>query len=106
MGKIQQLNAILSALSAIYPKSTNVLKIIGTIVVLKKVLSVLCSLYKTWLRPKKNLIKRYGAKSWALVTGSSEGIGKSIAIELAKKGFNIVLSARTQSKLESAKKEI
>jgi dehydrogenase/reductase SDR family member 7B len=35
----------------------------------------------------------------AIVTGASSGIGKSIAIELAKKGVNIVISARNESKL-------
>jgi len=99
MGKIQQINGILSVVSALYPKSTNVLKIIGALLVLEKVLSVLVSIYKTCLRPRKNLLKRYGAGSWALVTGSSEGIGKAIASELARRGFNIVLSARTLSKL-------
>ena len=99
MGKLQQLNGILSVLSALYPKSTNALKIIGVIVVLRKVIALLTSIYKTCLRPRKNLAKRYGTGSWALVTGSSEGIGKAIAMELARSGFNIVLSARTQSKL-------
>ena len=99
MGKLKQLNTILGLLSAIYPKTTNALKVIGAILVLKKIISILISVYKTCLRPRKNFSKRYGAGSWALVTGSSEGIGKAIATELARQGFNIVLSARTQSKL-------
>lgn len=37
--------------------------------------------------------------AWALVTGSSEGIGKGIAEALAMKGFNIVLLSRNESKL-------
>lgn len=86
---------ILSAFSALYPTSANILKVIGLLLIFKKVISLLISLYKTALRPSKDLGKRYGRNTWALVTGSSEGIGKAIAFSLAKRGFNIILSART-----------
>lgn len=33
--------------------------------------------------PVKNLVKRYG-KSWALITGASQGIGKAFAQTLGK----------------------
>ena len=42
----------------------------------------------------------------AVITGSSRGIGKSIALELAKHGAYIVLNGRNQSRLESAKLEL
>ncbi len=79
METLNKANMIMSALSALYPKTSNGLKLIGIILVLKKVVSLLLSLYKTLIRPKKNLQKLYGRGSWALVTGSSEGIGKAIA---------------------------
>jgi len=46
--------------------------------------------------------KKYGAGqgSWALITGSSDGIGKAFAEELAKDGFNLFLVSRTESKLK------
>jgi 17beta-estradiol 17-dehydrogenase / very-long-chain 3-oxoacyl-CoA reductase len=40
-----------------------------------------------------------GEKSWALVTGSSDGIGKGIAHELCSHGFNVVLHGRNAEKL-------
>jgi len=49
--------------------------------------------------------RKYGAKSsqgssWAIITGSSDGIGKGFAEELAKDGFNLFLVSRTESKLK------
>lgn len=40
------------------------------------------------------------------MTGASDGIGKEYAIQLAQKGFNLVLISRTASKLETLAKEI
>lgn len=37
----------------------------------------------------------------ALVCGSSDGIGKAIAVEFAKSGANVILLARTENKLKS-----
>ena len=49
---------------------------------------------------KKQLNEKYGeGGQWALVTGASEGIGKSYALELAKAGFNIKICARSVDKL-------
>ena len=41
---------------------------------------------------------KYGP--WALVTGASDGIGKSMAEDLASRGLNVILVARRQSLLE------
>jgi 3-oxoacyl-[acyl-carrier protein] reductase len=42
----------------------------------------------------------------ALVTGGSEGIGKGIALALAKEGVDIAMCARRKEPLEAAAKEI
>lgn len=41
-----------------------------------------------------------------MVTGSTDGIGKEYAKQLAKRGINIVLIARNESKLIDVSKEI
>ena len=41
-----------------------------------------------------------------LITGATEGVGKVTALELAKKGFTIVVAARNANKAEALKKEI
>lgn len=44
---------------------------------------------------------------WAIVTGSTDGIGKAVAFELAKKhNMNIMLVSRTKTKLASVAAEI
>lgn len=52
--------------------------------------------------------KTYGAKTgkWAVITGASDGIGKEYALQLAKRGMNVVLISRTQSKLDALAEEI
>ena len=45
-------------------------------------------------------------KKTAIITGSSRGIGKEIAIILAKKSVNVVVCSRTQSEINSTVEEI
>jgi len=42
----------------------------------------------------------------AFVGGGSRGIGKAIALELAREGCDVVIASRTQSALDEAAKEI
>ena len=59
------------------------------------------------LQPQSTrLSQRYGAGSWALITGASDGLGKAFAQQLAEHGFNLVLVARTQSKLNRLQDEL
>jgi short-subunit dehydrogenase len=48
----------------------------------------------------------YDLNTWALVTGASDGIGKALAFDLAKRGLNVVLVARNKVKLEHVAQEI
>ena len=62
-------------------------------------------LFVAWFYRTKNLKKSYKA-SWALVTGSSSGIGKSFAKRLASQGLNVVLVSLDDELLESTHREL
>ncbi|XP_028414382.1 inactive hydroxysteroid dehydrogenase-like protein 1 isoform X2 [Dendronephthya gigantea] len=49
-------------------------------------------------------ITRFG--EWAVVTGCTDGIGKSYAKQLAAKGLNIILMSRSKEKLTSVAAEL
>lgn len=51
-----------------------------------------------------SLLKKYGP--WALITGSTDGIGRAYAFELAKRGINIVLVSRNEDRLKKTAEEI
>ena len=42
----------------------------------------------------------------ALITGASSGIGRDIAKELAKRGYDLIVVARTKEKLEELEESI
>ncbi|KAF8390561.1 hypothetical protein HHK36_025088 [Tetracentron sinense] len=70
---------------------------LGLLSVLKSSLAFLQWVYVVFLRPAKNL-KKYG--SWALVTGPTDGIGKSFTFQLAREGLNLILVGRNPDKLK------
>lgn len=76
---------------------------IGFISFFATFVTILKWIWVSFLRPPKNL-KDYG--SWAVITGSTDGIGKALAFELASKGLNIVLIGRNPSKLQDTSNEI
>ena len=51
-----------------------------------------------------NYKERFG--EWAVITGCTQGIGKGYAEQMAKRGMNIVLISRSQSKLEAVASEL
>lgn len=69
----------------------------------KKTFDAVSFIWVYFLRPSVNL-KKLG--KWAVVTGATDGIGKAMAKQLAKKGLNVVLISRTQSKLDMVAKEL
>uniref|UniRef100_A0A0E0PWP8 B-keto acyl reductase n=1 Tax=Oryza rufipogon TaxID=4529 RepID=A0A0E0PWP8_ORYRU len=49
-------------------------------------------------RQPKDLRSRYGA--WAVITGPTSGMGRAMALELARRGLNLVLVGRDPANLE------
>ncbi|KAH6809899.1 beta-ketoacyl reductase 1 [Perilla frutescens var. frutescens] len=76
---------------------------LGFLSLLKKLSSLLRWIFNLLLRPAKDL-RSYD--SWALVTGSTDGIGKAFAFKLAEKGLNLVLVSRNSLKLKRVSVEI
>lgn len=79
---------------------------LGTVLMAAKLLSV-CD----WLRIHflcRNDLTCYRARrgGWALVTGASAGIGEAFAWELARKGMNMVIVARSTKTLEALASEL
>ncbi|CAL5418812.1 unnamed protein product [Camellia sinensis] len=77
---------------------------LGFISLCSSIINLVKWVYTMFLRPPKNLKRSYG--SWAVITGSTDGIGKAIAMELASEGLNLVLVGRDSLKLESTSSEI
>ncbi|KAL4426395.1 hypothetical protein ABPG77_004689 [Micractinium sp. CCAP 211/92] len=106
VGEIPQLlEAQLRAMIAA-PAGATVLALGLVLVVLAALriaIGVIRFVYAYWLRPGRNL-KRYGA--WAVVTGATDGIGKAYCKQLARKGLNLVLISRTESKLQDCAAEL
>ncbi|CAM9325947.1 unnamed protein product, partial [Choristocarpus tenellus] len=90
-------------MDSIDPIVLSVLAIVGGLCVVSSTLSFLRPLYGIVLRRGKNL-KKYG--QWAVVTGATDGIGKALSFEIAKKGLNVLLISRTESKLVDVEAEV
>ncbi|CAO2828909.1 unnamed protein product [Amaranthus hypochondriacus] len=86
------------------PLWLSLITFLGLIFIIKPIINLLNFTYKTFLRPSKNLKTCYG--SYALITGSSDGIGKAIALELASRGLNLILFSKSLIKLTKLSNEI
>jgi len=60
---------------------------------------------QTYAEPPPPLSEKYGFKSWAIITGASEGIGRALAKQCTAEGLSVHLSARNQDNLNSAMQE-
>jgi|JI6StandDraft_1071083.scaffolds.fasta_scaffold01536_4 hypothetical protein len=96
-----------------FPKLLTLCSLLGALLILSKILKTLRFVYKNFLRKRRNLLQRYGENSWVFITGSSDGnltsnigIGRAFAHAFAKRGFNIILCARTESKLQKVQEEL
>ncbi|KAI0749954.1 NAD(P)-binding protein [Daedaleopsis nitida] len=54
-----------------------------------------------FLRPSSVHKFRHGPTPYAIVTGATDGIGKALAAELLRQGFNLILHGRNESKMHN-----
>ncbi|TPX41503.1 hypothetical protein SeMB42_g04020 [Synchytrium endobioticum] len=84
----------------------SILTLVGALYLGTLAIALVTRLYQLHLQPPVSTAKYdAGQGGWAVVTGASDGIGKEFALQLAKKKFNVVLLARTRSKLEAVSDE-
>ncbi|KAJ2713081.1 hypothetical protein H4R19_002428 [Coemansia spiralis] len=68
---------------------------------------VVTLVYDVFLR-RGTKLEKFGAGqgAWAAVTGCTDGLGREAALELARKGFNMLLLARSADKLDAVAAEV
>ena len=77
---------------------------IGTYIFARALYHIWLCIQEIFLIKELDLLNRYGRGTWALVTGSTDGIGFGFADNLAARGFNVIICARNPEKLALKKK--
>ena len=78
---------------------------IGALKLIKVIFKFPYLIYIYFLRREYDLYKRYGG-GYALVLGSTNGIGLQYCYDFAQRGFNLIMISRKMDLLEKRKKEI
>lgn len=97
---------IASRISFIYDDNVfikNVLSAIGFIVIAGMLYLLIRNIYRSFIRRPRD-VRSYG--KWAIVTGSTSGIGEVFCHELASRGMNILQIARNEDKLRKVAADI
>ncbi|KAF9646985.1 NAD(P)-binding protein [Thelephora ganbajun] len=89
----------LKNLPAIFP-------LLGLLLTLYYVWGVLDFIWFHYLRPKSWTRLLHGTRPYALITGATDGIGRSAAKELYAKGFNLILHGRSGEKMRRTVEEV
>lgn len=83
---------------------------LGAYTLLSLFYNFLCFIWRQCFRGQADLYSKYGVKgdhkSWAVVTGGSDGIGLEMCKNLARQGFNICIVARNEAKMKEKLSEI
>lgn len=81
-----------------------ILAVIGGLWLASYLFSLARVVYVTKLRSSIDLKATYG--SWVVITGCTDGIGKAMALELARRGHSLFLIGRNEEKLKSLQTEV
>ena len=80
--------------------------LVGVIVLADQALHFLHFIWFYFLRPSSVHKYLHGPAPYAIVTGATDGIGKATAIELFRKGFNLIIHGRNEDKIRKVIAEI
>ena len=80
--------------------------LVGVIVLANQALHFLHFIWFYFLRPSSVHKYLHGPVPYAIVTGATDGIGKATAIELFRKGFNLIIHGRNETKVQKVVEEI
>ena len=91
--------------------SVYTITLVGFLILLNLVSGLLNFVYRHTVKGIPDYLKRYGdgqryGKTWAVVTGGSDGIGLQFCRELAQQGFNICIVSRNLDKMKIKVKEL
>ncbi len=89
-----------------YATAAKVLTAVGALVSAGQLYRFWSFLWLYFLRPSSVHRYIYGPAPYALITGASDGIGKEVAKELYKRGFNLILHGRSEAKVRRVVQEI
>ncbi|CCM00498.1 uncharacterized protein FIBRA_02532 [Fibroporia radiculosa] len=86
--------------------ATHALAAVGAIALAPQIVRFASFVWLYLIRP--STVRRYhhGPPAYALVTGASDGIGKAVAQELSRKGFNVIIHGRNEEKVRKVAEEI
>lgn len=81
--------------------------LLGAAIFLYHLLKLADSVWFYFLRPLSEYKKyQQGPQPYALITGATDGVGKSLAKNLYQKGFNLIIHGRNEKKLKATVDEI
>ncbi|KAK7098894.1 inactive hydroxysteroid dehydrogenase-like protein 1 [Littorina saxatilis] len=111
MAAVDSFELLFREISKVFSSYRDALALIGAYYVAKRSLTfasyvgdaLYVHLYGRFAQ-EEDLRQKFG--SWAVVTGSSDGIGRAYARQLARRGMNIVLLSRDEKKLMHAAQDI
>ena len=84
----------------------SVAALVGGLVIAKQTLRLSQFLWFYFLRPSSVRKYLHGPAPYAVVTGATDGIGKATAIELFRRGFNLIIHGRNEAKVQKVVEEI
>lgn len=79
---------------------------LGLLIFLNQLRRLVYCFWFHFLRPASYPKFLHGASPYVVITGSTDGIGKSLAKVLYAKGFNLILHGRNEEKMKKVVEEI